>query len=100
MTGSVSGMTRYLIAGDEPGESKKAKAKEKKVPIIDEAKLLDLIRTLPEQTPKGKKVPKGPAKTSKRNTALSNIAAQRGAKRSNTNKNKNTMTTTTTSTRG
>ena len=89
MTGSVSGMTRYLIAGNEAGESKKAKAKEKKVEIIDESTLLDLIRTLPEQKPKAKKLPKGPAKASKRNNALSNVAAQRGANRSNINKNKN-----------
>merc|ERR1712154_714899 len=47
VTGSVSGMTRYLVVGEEAGESKLKKAKEKKVTVIDEVKLLDLLRTLP-----------------------------------------------------
>ena len=51
MTGSVSGMTRYLLAGSEAGESKLTAAKSKKVEIIDEAKLLELIKTLPAGKP-------------------------------------------------
>ena len=57
VTGGVSGATNYLIVGDEPGESKLKKAKEKRVEIIDEAKLLDMIRTNPAgKAPKIKKM--------------------------------------------
>lgn len=85
VTGSVSGMTRYLIAGEDAGESKLAKAKEKKVEVIDEAKLLKLIETLPEQKPKNKKLPKGPSRGPKKKDSLSNVMAQRGKNRTQQN---------------
>jgi DNA ligase (NAD+) len=42
VTGSVSGKTDYLVAGEDPG-SKLVKARELGVPILDEPALLDLI---------------------------------------------------------
>ncbi|KAJ3213262.1 hypothetical protein HDU67_003105 [Dinochytrium kinnereticum] len=47
VTGAVSGKTSYVVVGEEPGESKTKKAKELKIPCIDEDQFLDLIRTLP-----------------------------------------------------
>jgi len=77
VTGSVSGMTRYLIAGEEAGESKLAKAKEKKVAILDESGFLDLLRTLPAgKAPKVK--PVKDAKPPKGNSSLSAVVATRG----------------------
>lgn len=43
VTTAVSGVTSFLVCGDEPGESKVRKAEEKKVKIIDEKGLIDLI---------------------------------------------------------
>lgn len=42
-TGSVSGKTSYLVAGDSMGPEKRAKAEKLGVPIITEAELLKLI---------------------------------------------------------
>ena len=42
VTGSVSGRTDYVVAGDAPG-SKLARAVELGIPVIDEAQLLKLI---------------------------------------------------------
>jgi len=47
VTGSVSGMTRYLLAGDEAGESKLKKAADKKVSVISEADFLKMLGSLP-----------------------------------------------------
>lgn len=47
VTGAVSGMTAYLVAGTDPGESKMKKAKDKKVKIIDEDELFTMIETKP-----------------------------------------------------
>ena len=47
VTSAVSGKTAFLLVGDEPGESKIRKAKEKNVEQIDEDRLLDLIRSKP-----------------------------------------------------
>merc|ERR1711892_422525 len=47
VTSAVSGKTSYLVVGDEPGESKIKKAKDKNVVIIDEDALLELIRSRP-----------------------------------------------------
>ena len=75
-------MTNYLIAGSEPGESKVAKAKDKRVEIIDEAKLFEMIRTLP-----GKDAPKAkaPSKRTKKGggDSLNAIAAARGKSKQN-----------------
>jgi DNA ligase (NAD+) len=43
VSGSVSRKTHYVVAGDEAG-SKLDKAREFKVPIIDEAKLLEMLK--------------------------------------------------------
>ncbi|HJZ49765.1 MAG TPA: NAD-dependent DNA ligase LigA [Roseiflexaceae bacterium] len=50
VTGSVTKKTSYLLAGEAAG-SKLAKATELKVPIIDEAGLLELIESAPVDTP-------------------------------------------------
>ena len=42
VTGSVSGKTSYLLAGEKPG-SKLAKAEKLGVPVIDEEKLRTLV---------------------------------------------------------
>jgi len=47
VTTSVSGMTAFLVAGAEPGESKMDKAKAKNIKIINEEGLFDLIETRP-----------------------------------------------------
>lgn len=63
VTGNVSGMTAYLVAGNAPGARKIETAKEKKVCIIDEDKLFEMIGTLPAGKPpknKGKKRMKTP----------------------------------------
>jgi DNA ligase (NAD+) len=44
-TGSVSGKTSYLVAGDGMGPEKRAKAEKLNVPIIGEEQLLRLIET-------------------------------------------------------
>ena len=49
VTGSVSGKTNYLIAGENPG-SKFDKARELGVEIIDEAELLELLAMKPSST--------------------------------------------------
>jgi DNA ligase (NAD+) len=43
VTGSVSGKTSYVVAGDSPGGSKLEKAERLGVPVIDEAALLELL---------------------------------------------------------
>ena len=43
VTGSVSSKTTYLLAGDNPGATKYDQAQRLGVPIIDEARLLELI---------------------------------------------------------
>lgn len=43
VTSAVSGVTSFLLAGEEPGKSKLAKAREKSIPLIDEKGLFDLI---------------------------------------------------------
>eukprot|EP01084_Bolivina_argentea_P316636 548905_1 len=63
VTSAVSGMTRYLICGEEPGQSKTEKAKAKRVTIIDEAAFLDLLRTLPAGKPPKVKLPKAPSRS-------------------------------------
>ena len=42
VSGSVSKKTNYLVAGEDAG-SKLDKAKELKVPVIDQAKLLEML---------------------------------------------------------
>ena len=44
VTGSVSGKTSYVVAGDSPGGAKLEKAERLGVPVIDEAALLELLR--------------------------------------------------------
>eukprot|EP00493_Phyllostaurus_siculus_P022888 UN23222 len=47
-------MTAFLVAGTDPGQSKMEKANVKKVKIIDEDGLFELIETKPAQKPKKK----------------------------------------------
>ena len=42
-TGSVSGNTDYLVAGDDPGRSKRDGAEAEGVPILDEAEFTELL---------------------------------------------------------
>jgi len=42
-TGSVSGNTDYLVAGDNPGQSKQSDAESEGVPIVDEAGFADVL---------------------------------------------------------
>ena len=78
VTSAVSGTTGYLVVGDDSGESKIAKAKEKKVKMINEDELFEIIKTKPgkkskyeiaaeeeakEQAKKTKKVKKEKSKT-------------------------------------
>ena len=42
-TTSISGNTDFLIKGNEAGEIKLAKAKEKNIPVIDEDKLFEMV---------------------------------------------------------
>jgi DNA ligase (NAD+) len=42
-TSSVSGNTDYLVAGDDPGQSKRDDADENDVPVLSEAAFLDLL---------------------------------------------------------
>ena len=72
MTSAVSGKTSYLVVGDEPGESKIKKAKDKNVAQIDEDALLELIKTKPGkkskyeiEAEKPAEKPKTPKKSSK-----------------------------------
>lgn len=44
VTGSISSKTTYLVAGEESGPAKTAKAEDMNIPIISEDDLLDLIR--------------------------------------------------------
>lgn len=44
VTGGISGKTKYIVAGEEAGPAKLAKAQEKNIPILSEDDLLDLIR--------------------------------------------------------
>lgn len=43
-TSAISGKTNYVVAGEESGPAKLAKAEDMKIPIITEDDLLDLIR--------------------------------------------------------
>ena len=43
LTGSVSRKTDYLLVGESPGGSKYRKAQQLDVPVIDEARLLEMI---------------------------------------------------------
>jgi DNA ligase (NAD+) len=43
VTGSVSGNTDYLVAGESPGGAKYRKARQLETPIIDEARLMEMI---------------------------------------------------------
>jgi DNA ligase (NAD+) len=43
VTGSVSGNTDYLVVGESPGGSKYRKAQQLETPMIDEARLLEMI---------------------------------------------------------
>merc|ERR1712131_253154 len=52
VTSAVSGKTGYLVVGDDAGESKIAKAKEKKVKMINEDELFEIIKTKPGKKPK------------------------------------------------
>ncbi|KAI8868412.1 DNA replication factor C, large subunit [Ramicandelaber brevisporus] len=45
VTTGISGKTSYLVSGVDPGESKIKQAKDKKVDVISEQELFDLIRT-------------------------------------------------------
>jgi DNA ligase (NAD+) len=47
VTGSVSRNTDYLVAGESPGGSKYRKAQQLEIPVIDEARLLEMLG--PEQ---------------------------------------------------
>jgi DNA ligase (NAD+) len=43
VTGSVSGKTDYLLVGESPGGTKYRKAQQLEVPVIDQARLLEMI---------------------------------------------------------
>jgi DNA ligase (NAD+) len=43
VTGSVSSKTSYLLVGDSPGGNKYRKAQQLEVPLIDEARLLEMV---------------------------------------------------------
>ncbi len=43
VAGSVSGKTDYLVAGESPGGSKYRKARQLETPIIDEARLMEMM---------------------------------------------------------
>jgi DNA ligase (NAD+) len=43
VTGSVSRNTDYLVAGESPGGSKYRKAQQFEIPVIDEARLLEML---------------------------------------------------------
>jgi DNA ligase (NAD+) len=51
VSGSVSRKTSYVVAGEEAG-SKLEKAQELKVPVIDEAKLLEMLKSSDEAAAK------------------------------------------------
>eukprot|EP00483_Globobulimina_turgida_P008274 UN08290 len=61
VTKGISGMTQYLITGEEAGVSKIKTANEKKVKIIAESDFLDLLRKLPQGKPA--KLPKKPGRS-------------------------------------
>ena len=42
-TGSVSGNTDYLVAGEEPGRTKRQDAEAEGVPVIDEERFASLL---------------------------------------------------------
>lgn len=44
VTSAVSGKTKYIVAGDEAGPAKLAKAQNMNIPVLSEDDLLDLIR--------------------------------------------------------
>ena len=48
----MSGKTDYLVAGDDAGESKVAKARSVGVKVVSEDELLHMIATLPGKTSK------------------------------------------------
>ena len=84
-TTSVSGKTSYVIVGEEPGESKIKKAKEKGVKLVDEDFVLELIRSQPgkkskfeiqaeeEAAREAKNTPKKKAKVSPRKAVKSQV---------------------------
>ncbi|WP_205697021.1 NAD-dependent DNA ligase LigA [Conexibacter sp. SYSU D00693] len=51
VTGSVSGKTDVVVAGDSPGASKLTKAERLGIPVIDEAALLEQLGDAPAPTP-------------------------------------------------
>lgn len=53
VTSAVSSKTSYLVKGTDAGGTKTKAAEEKNVQIIDEDGLLELVRTLPANTPTG-----------------------------------------------
>lgn len=57
VTSAMSGKTSYLVAGEESGPAKIAKAEDANIPVISEDELLDLIREKSGQPPMKKKKP-------------------------------------------
>lgn len=57
VTSAMSGKTNYLVAGEESGPAKIAKAEDANIPVISEDELLDLIREKSGQPPMQKKKP-------------------------------------------
>ena len=77
------GKTSYLLAGDEAGEKKIEKAREKKVKIIDEDQLFELIKTRPGKKSKYEIMAENEAKVtpkkSKKISPKKKLAAEKNA---------------------
>ena len=84
-TTSVSGKTSYVVVGEEPGQSKLNKAKEKGVKLVDEDFVLELIRSKPAKKSKyeiqAEEEAKQEAKKAKKATPKKHVSPKKEAKK-------------------